>query len=105
MLEHSRSSTGERVLTDINQLADKYLRLSYHGMKAKESSFQADYELIADPNLPKINVVPQDIGRVLLNLMNNAFQSQAPPRPARRTVQRGSFFCQKSNCKNAIYTR
>ena len=73
MLEHSRSSTGERVLTDINQLADEYLRLSYHGMKAKDKTFQADYELITDENLPLINVVPQDIGRVLLNLINNAF--------------------------------
>ena len=81
MLEHSRSSTGERVLTDINQLADEYLRLSYHGMRAKDKSFNADFEFIPDPNLPKINVVPQDIGRVLLNLINNAFQSQAPPAP------------------------
>ncbi len=78
MLEHSRTSTGERVMTDINKLADEYLRLSYHGMRAKNSSrvtaqFNADYELIADKNLPLINVVPQDIGRVLLNLINNAF--------------------------------
>ena len=73
MLEHSRTSTGERVLTDINKLADEYLRLSFHGMRAKNSSFNADYELIADSTLPLINVVPQDIGRVLLNLINNAF--------------------------------
>ena len=73
MLEHSRSSTGERVMTDLNKLADEYLRLSYHGMRAKNSSFNADYELIADESLPLINVVPQDIGRVLLNLINNAF--------------------------------
>ncbi len=73
MLEHSRQSTGERVLTDINQLADEYLRLSYHGLRAKDSSFNCNYELIADKNLPKIGVNPQDIGRVLLNLINNAF--------------------------------
>ena len=73
MLEHSRASTGVKELTDINQLADEYLRLSYHGMRAKDKSFQADYKLIADENLPKINVIPQDMGRVLLNLMNNAF--------------------------------
>ncbi|MFN8347771.1 MAG: ATP-binding protein [Spirosomataceae bacterium] len=73
MLEHSRMGTGERVLTDLNTLCDEYLRLSYHGMRAKDKNFNADYELIADPNLPKINVVPQDIGRVLLNLINNAF--------------------------------
>ena len=73
MLEHSRTSTGERVMTDINKLADEYLRLSYHGMRAKNSSFNADYELIANESLPLINVVPQDIGRVLLNLINNGF--------------------------------
>lgn len=73
MLEHSRMNTGDRELTDINQLADEYLRLSYHGLRAKDKAFNADYELIANENLPKINVVPQEIGRVLLNLINNAF--------------------------------
>jgi signal transduction histidine kinase len=78
MLEHSRMNTGVKELTDINKLADEYLRLSYHGMRAKEkngsaSRFDADYELIADKNLPLINVVQQDMGRVLLNLINNAF--------------------------------
>ena len=73
MLEHSRMSTGERTLTDINQLADEYLRLSYHGLRAKDSLFNSDYELITNKILPKINVVPQEIGRVLLNLINNAF--------------------------------
>ncbi len=73
MLEHSRASTGERALTDINKLADEYLRLSYHGMRAKYKDFNSDYELIADEHLPLINIVPQDMGRVLLNLINNAF--------------------------------
>jgi signal transduction histidine kinase len=73
MLEHSRMNTGERELTDINQLTDEYLRLSYHGLRAKDKAFNADYELIANENIPKINVVPQEIGRVLLNLINNAF--------------------------------
>jgi two-component system, NtrC family, sensor kinase len=73
MLEHSHTSTGIKELTDINKLADEYLRLSYHGLRAKDSSFNCDYELIADNNLPKIEVVPQEIGRVLLNLLNNAF--------------------------------
>ncbi len=73
MLEHSRTSSGERELTDINQLADEYLRLSYHGLRAKDSSFNSEYELVAETNLPKIEVVPQEIGRVLLNLINNAF--------------------------------
>jgi signal transduction histidine kinase len=75
MLEHSRTSTGEKVLTDINALADEYLRLSYHGLRARDKSFNADFKTDFDPNLPKVNVVPQDIGRVLLNLINNAFQA------------------------------
>ena len=73
MLEHSRASTGVKELTDINALADEYLRLSYHGMRAKDKSFNADYKTEFDENLPKIEVIPQDIGRVLLNLINNAF--------------------------------
>ena len=73
MLEHSRATTGERQPTNLNQLADEYLRLSYHGLKAKDNTFSADYELIADEYMPLISVVPQEIGRVLLNLINNAF--------------------------------
>ena len=73
MLEHSRASTGVKELTDINALADEYLRLSYHGMRAKDKSFNSDYKTEFDENLLKIEVIPQDIGRVLLNLINNAF--------------------------------
>ncbi|MCB2219041.1 MAG: hypothetical protein KQI35_01510 [Bacteroidetes bacterium] len=73
MLQHSRTSSGQKEPTDLNALADEYLRLSYHGLRAKDKSFNADFKLEADPNLPEINVVPQDIGRVLLNLINNAF--------------------------------
>jgi signal transduction histidine kinase len=73
MLQHSRTSTGQKELTDINQLADEYLRLSYHGLRAKDKSFNADFILEPDESLPKVNVIPQDIGRVLLNLINNAF--------------------------------
>ncbi len=73
MLQHSRTSTGQKELTDINALADEYLRLSYHGLRAKDKSFNADFITDLDENLPEINVIPQDIGRVLLNLINNAF--------------------------------
>lgn len=73
MLQHSRGNTGEKVPTDLNVLADEYLRLSYHGLRAKDKSFNADFKLELDKALPKVNVVPQDIGRVLLNLVNNAF--------------------------------
>ena len=73
MLQHSRTGSGQKELTDINTLADEYLRLAYHGLKAKDKSFGADFKIEFDTKLPKINVVPQDIGRVLLNLINNAF--------------------------------
>jgi two-component system, NtrC family, sensor kinase len=73
MLQHSRTSSGVKELTDINALADEYLRLSYHGMRAKDKSFNAEFITDFDEALPKINVIPQDIGRVLLNLINNAF--------------------------------
>jgi len=73
MLQHSRSNSGVKEPTDIDVLADEYLRLSYHGLRAKDKSFNADFKLEADPGLPKVNVVPQDFGRVLLNLINNAF--------------------------------
>ncbi len=73
MLEHSRTSSGEKKLTDIKSLADEYLRLAYHGLRAKDKDFNSDFKTDFDPNLPKIAVIPQDIGRVLLNLINNAF--------------------------------
>jgi signal transduction histidine kinase len=73
MLQHSRTNTSQKEPTDINALADEYLRLSYHGLRAKDKSFNASFETDFDPNLPKVEVVPQDIGRVLLNLINNAF--------------------------------
>jgi signal transduction histidine kinase len=73
MLQHSRSSSGVKELTDMNALCDEYLRLAYHGMRAKDKSFNADFSFTPDPALGKVNVVPQDIGRVLLNLINNAF--------------------------------
>jgi signal transduction histidine kinase len=73
MLEHSRTSTGERQITNINVLADEFLKLSYHGLRAKDKSFNAELATHFDPNLPKANVVQQDIGRVLINLFSNAF--------------------------------
>jgi two-component system, NtrC family, sensor kinase len=73
MLDHSRTSSGEKTPTDINALADEYLRLSYHGLRAKDKSFNADFNTDFDPDLPHAKVIPQDMGRVLLNLINNAF--------------------------------
>ncbi len=73
MLQHSRSSSGKKELTDINALCDEYLRLSYHGLRAKDKSFNATMKTDFDKSLEKINVVTQDIGRVILNLLTNAF--------------------------------
>ncbi len=77
MLEHSRKSSGKKTLTDINALCDEFLRLSYHGLRAKDQNFQCEFKLELDPNMPMINVVSQDIARVLLNIINNAFQACA----------------------------
>jgi len=73
MLQHSRTSSGQKELTDINALVDEYLRLAYHGLRAKDKSFNAKFETDFDNRIGKINIVPQDIGRVILNLINNAF--------------------------------
>lgn len=73
MLQHSRASSNVKEQTDINKLADEYLRLAYHGLRAKDKSFNAELVTNFDAGLPEINTVPQDIGRVLLNLFTNAF--------------------------------
>ena len=73
MLQHSRSSTGQKEPTDINALADEYLRLSYHGLRAKDNAFNATLKTDFDQRIGNINIIPQDIGRVVLNLINNAF--------------------------------
>ncbi|MEO6355431.1 MAG: ATP-binding protein, partial [Ferruginibacter sp.] len=73
MLQHSQSSTGQKEPTDINKLADEYLRLSYHGLRAKDNTFNATLKTDFDESIGEINIVQQDIGRVLLNLINNAF--------------------------------
>jgi signal transduction histidine kinase len=73
MLQHSRTSTGYKEATDINALADEYFRLSFHGLRAKDKSFNANMKTDYDTSIGKIAIVPQDIGRVVLNLINNAF--------------------------------
>jgi two-component system NtrC family sensor kinase len=73
MLEHSRASTGEKQPTDFNVLCDEFMKLSYHGLRAKDKNFNAELITHFDTQLPKIKVAQQDIGRVLLNLFNNAF--------------------------------
>jgi two-component system NtrC family sensor kinase len=73
MLQHSRSSSGAKEPTDINVLADEYLRLAYHGLRAKDKSFNATMTTDFDTSVGKVNLIPQDIGRVILNLITNAF--------------------------------
>ena len=82
MLQHSRGGTGEKEPTDLNALADEYLRLAYHGLRAKDKSFNSDFVTDLAPDLPLIQVVPQEIGRVLLNLINNAFYAVAEKKQA-----------------------
>lgn len=73
MLQHSRASNGQKESIDINALADEYLRLAYHGLRAKDKSFNAKFETDFDESIGKISVIPQDMGRVILNLLTNAF--------------------------------
>ncbi|MBS1747800.1 MAG: tetratricopeptide repeat protein [Bacteroidetes bacterium] len=73
MLQHSRASSGKKEPTDINALCNEYLRLSYHGMRAKDKDFNCEMKTDFDNSIGKINIAPQDIGRVILNLINNAF--------------------------------
>jgi signal transduction histidine kinase/ligand-binding sensor domain-containing protein len=73
MLQHSSSGSGKKEPTDINALADEYLRLAYHGLRAKDKNFNATIKTEFDESIGSINIIPQDIGRVLLNLINNAF--------------------------------
>jgi len=73
MLQHSSVSSGQKEMTDINALADEYLRLAYHGLRAKDKNFNASMKTDFDEAIDKVNIISQDIGRVLLNLINNAF--------------------------------
>ena len=73
MLDHSRTGNNEKQPTDINAIVNEYIRLAYHGIRAKDKTFNADYKTDLDENLPKARIVGQDIARVILNLLNNAF--------------------------------
>ena len=93
MLEHSRASTGKKELTDINKLADEYFRLSFHGLRAKNKDFNAEMITHFDETIPKIEIIPQDVGRVILNIINNAFYAVNEKRildNGRRTTNNGN---------------
>jgi signal transduction histidine kinase len=94
MLQHSRSSSGVKEPVDINALCDEYLRLAYHGLRAKDKSFNAKLKTDFDENIGKIDVVPQEMGRVILNLLTNAFyavnEKKKAPLPSRNESGTGS---------------
>ena len=73
MLQHSQTSTGKKEATNINALCDEYLRLAYHGLRAKDKGFNATMKTDYDDAIGKVNIIPQDMGRVILNLITNAF--------------------------------
>ena len=85
MLQHSRRSNGIKEPTDINALCDEYLRLSYHGLRAKDKSFNATMKTDFDESIEKINIIPQDVGRVILNLITNAFYAVTEKKTLRQT--------------------
>jgi signal transduction histidine kinase len=105
MLEHSRTSTGVKEPTDLNSLADEYLRLAYHGLRAKDSTIVATLETHFDPELPKIAVIPQDIGRVILNLINNAFYAVTEKAKKGMEGYRPTVTISTKRLKNAIEIR
>jgi len=107
MLQHSRTSSGQKEPTDLNKLADEYFRLAYQGFRAKDKSFNAKVEAAFDQNVGNVNVITQDIGRVILNLINNAFyavneksKQNIPGYEPTVTV-----FCRKANDKVELHVR
>ncbi|HMP29837.1 MAG TPA: ATP-binding protein, partial [Saprospiraceae bacterium] len=102
MLEHSRKSSGTKEATDLNVLADEYLRLAYHGLRAKDKSFNAKFQSELDEKMPLVEVIPQDMGRVILNLITNAFyavndKSKKSDKGYEPTVIIGTKLLDKSN--------
>src|SRR4030095_535366 len=91
-LQHSRANTDQKEPADINALTDEYLRLSYHGLRAKEKTFNATLQTDFDESIGKINIIPQDIGRVLLNLFTNAFYSITQKKNDRQLTKDGVVY-------------
>lgn len=102
MLQHSRSSNGKIEPVDINALADEYLRLSYHGLRAKDKSFNAVMQTDFDTSIGKVNVLPQDLGRVILNLLTNAFYSVNQKRKQSESQYEPLVCVQTKRLKNRI---
>ncbi|MDC7999529.1 ATP-binding protein [Aequorivita todarodis] len=92
MLQHSRSSSAVKEPTDINKLADEYLRLAYHGLRAKDKSFNATLKTDFDESIGRVHVIPQDMGRVILNLITNAFYAVNEKKKSPRTPEEGKLY-------------
>jgi len=103
MLQHSRTSTGKKEPADINALCDEYLRLAYHGLRAKEKDFNATMKKEFDEAIGNINLIPQDIGRVLLNLINNAFYAASLPSPENTGINSGGFSDSDKNSNPTVW--
>jgi signal transduction histidine kinase len=102
MLQHSRSNKGAKEPTDINALCDEYLRLSYHGLRAKDKDFNATMKTDFDSSIGKINIIPQDIGRVLLNLFNNAFYAVNEQKSSNPISYQSTVFVRTQKCDDKI---
>ena len=103
MLQHSRSSSAVKEPTDINKLADEYLRLAYHGLRAKDKSFNATLKTDFDESISNINIIPQDIGRAVLNLINNAFYAASLPSPENTGINSGGFSHSDKNSNPTVW--
>ena len=103
MLQHSRSSNGIKEPTDINALADEYFRLAYHGLRAKDKSFNATLKTDFDSSIGNINIIPQDIGRVILNLITNAFYACAERRRLSEAETSRSVVDEKKKQLGSVY--
>jgi signal transduction histidine kinase len=103
MLQHSRTTSGKKELTDINTLADEFLRLSYHGLRAKDKSFNASMQTEFDPSIGKIATIPQDLGRVLLNLFNNAFYSVNEKKKALDGIYEPNVSLSTQKCGDSVH--
>jgi len=97
MLQHSRSSSATKEPTDINKLADEYLRLAYHGLRAKDNSFNATIKTDYDESIGDINIIPQDVGRVILNLITNAFYTVTEKKKQQRSAYEPTVYASTKN--------
>lgn len=105
MLLHSRANSGQKILTDVNMLADEYLRLSYHGLRARDKSFNAQFVMDFDEKPGELMLVQQDIGRVLLNLFNNAFYSVTDKKKQLEKTLSYDIITKEHNGKIDVITR